>query len=106
MERVLPPISPDVLRRLSPSQPRRLVCSRLLLRPGARSASPAPCNWSSAQAAHPHAPLVTLWMLGTLIQREHAAVAVGIHLDGQVDRGAGLQFPEEVHHAGVAREDL
>src|SRR5438132_13867756 len=36
LERVLPPSSPDVLRSISPSQPRRLVCMALLLRLGAR----------------------------------------------------------------------
>src|SRR5205807_7525282 len=44
--------------------------------------------------------------LRTFVEREHAAVAVGVHLDGQVEGRAGLQFPEEVHHAGVAREHL
>src|SRR5439155_19111813 len=36
LERVLPPSSPDVLRSISPSQPRRLVCMALPLRLGAR----------------------------------------------------------------------
>ena len=36
LERVLPPSSPDVLRSISSSQPRRLGCMALLLRLGAR----------------------------------------------------------------------
>ncbi len=44
--------------------------------------------------------------LRPFVEREHAAVAIGVRLDCQVEGGAGLQLPEEVHHAGVAREHL
>src|SRR5256712_2343830 len=68
---------------------------------------PSPGRTRRSAPTHPavSAPPVSS-RLCSLIQTEQAAVAAGVQLDGQVERGAGLQFPEEVHHAGVAREHL
>jgi hypothetical protein len=40
------------------------------------------------------------------VEAEHAAVAVLVHLHGHVERHPQLQFSEEVHHAGIARQDF
>src|SRR2546425_3722318 len=81
--------------------------ARLFLRRGNPMWLPSPGRTRRSAPTHPavSAPPVGFF-LRPFVEGKHAAVAVGIHLDGQVERGAGLQFPEEVHHAGVAREHL
>src|SRR2546426_3369258 len=81
--------------------------ARLFLRRGNPMWLPSPGRTRRSAPTHPavSAPPVGFF-LRPFVEGKHAAVAVGVHLDGQVAGGAGLQFPEEVHHAGVAREHL
>src|SRR2546425_1094162 len=82
-----------------------VACARLFLRRGNPMWLPSPGRTRRSAPTHP-AWIGATRQLGALIQAEHTPVAVGVHLDRQVNGHAELQLSEEVHHAGVAREHL